>query len=99
MQEKEREKRRKKLSSEEVSYTSSESESKSTPILKHKKQKTKKGKEPGARVSTPKTIINPLAVYPQFSDGQQLATSVSAAAPQSVNVDLGQLTAHVQYVK
>ena len=50
-------------------------------------------------VSTPKTIINPLAVYLQFSDGQQLATSVNAAAPQSVNVDFGQLTALVQYVK
>ena len=82
-----------------MSYTSSESESRSIPIHKRKKQKTKKGKEPEARVSTPKTIINPLAVYPQFSDGQQLATSVSAAAPQSVNVDLGQLTALVQYVK
>ena len=65
--------------------------------IKNKRQK--KGKEPEAGVSTPKTIINPLAVYPQFSDGQQLATGVSAAAPQSVNVDLGQLTALVQYVK
>ena len=64
-----------------------------------KGERQKKGKEPEARVSTPKTIINPLAVYAQFSDGQQLATSVSAAAPQSVNVDLGQLTALVQYVK
>ena len=99
MQEKESEKKEKKPSSEEVSYTSSESESRSTPICKHKKQKTKKGKEPEARVSTPKAIINPLVVYPQFFDGQQLATSVSAASLQSVNVDLGQLTALVQYVK
>ena len=79
-----------------MSYTSSDGESKSTPIRKHKKQKTKK--EPEARVSTPKTM-NPLAMFPQFSDGQQLSTSVSGAAPQSVNVDLGQLTALVQYVK
>ena len=82
-----------------MSYTSIESESSSTPKHKHKKQKTKKGKEPKARVSAPKTIINPLAVYPQLSDRQQLATSINAAAPQSVNVDLGQLTARVQYVK
>ena len=58
--------------------------------------KDKKGK--GTRVSTPKTN-NPLGMFPQFSDGQQLSTSVGGAAPQSVNVDLGQLTALVQYVK
>ena len=81
-----------------MSYTSSDGESRSTPIHKHKKQKTKKEKEPEARVSTPKTI-NPLTMFPQFSDGQQLSTSVDGAAPQSVNVDLGQLTALVQYVK
>ena len=81
-----------------MSYTSSDGESRSTPICKHKKQKTKKEKEPEARVSTPKTI-NPLGMFPQFSDGQQLSTSVGGAAPQSVNVDLGQLTALVQYVK
>ena len=37
-------------------------------------------------------------MFPQFSDGQQLSTSVSGAAPQSVNVDLGQLAALFQYV-